>query len=187
MPPRLAQCAMPCRATIISSPAIPRNSRKLFWRPPPPGFDERNCFAFGHRLAAVLAVSSYQRRRELELDDLASQRWPSRTSHQRTETGCRTQVPPASTESGAEASIVRRAASLLPAGIAPADSARGPRSRGGDHEGPACTRERHLTRPISSTQNVAPWHTLLPNGGFADLTCNPPHVSTLKWARGTET
>ena len=35
------------------------------------GFDERNRLAFGHRLAAVLAVCSRQRRRQLEPDDLA--------------------------------------------------------------------------------------------------------------------
>ena len=35
------------------------------------GFDERNRFAFGYRLAAVLAVCSRQRRGELEPDDLA--------------------------------------------------------------------------------------------------------------------
>ena len=35
------------------------------------GFDERNRLAFGHRLAAVLAVCSRQRRGELEPDDLS--------------------------------------------------------------------------------------------------------------------
>jgi len=35
------------------------------------GFDERHRLAFGHRLAAVLAVCSRQRRGELEPDDLA--------------------------------------------------------------------------------------------------------------------
>jgi hypothetical protein len=35
------------------------------------GFDERNHFGLGHRLAAVLAVCSRQRRGELEPDDLA--------------------------------------------------------------------------------------------------------------------
>ena len=34
-------------------------------------FDERNRLAFGHRLAAVLAVRSRQRRGELAPDDLA--------------------------------------------------------------------------------------------------------------------